>query len=123
MWSVDPDDQYLRQSRYYEKKRPRQLEAVLLNLDKVKKALDAGARPRDVKAGFLHPEPCGVLAVTEQGAVKPRPKATRLYIYPEEGEMVLHLITLGDKNTQKDDIAYCTQFVETQRRNDDNQKV
>ncbi len=32
-------------------------------------------------------------------------------MYPDEARKVLHPITLGDKQTQKDDIEFCKAFV------------
>jgi hypothetical protein len=37
-------------------------------------------------------------------------------VYPDEDEEVLHIITLGDKRSQPDDIALCRQFVTELRK-------
>ena len=69
-----------------------------------------GAKVQQVKAGFLHPEPLGVIAIDQKGGGKALGE-TRLYVFPDEDEEVLHIITLGDKRSQADDIALCRQFV------------
>jgi hypothetical protein len=112
MWTLSPQADFERRRKRYEKKRRRELVAVLGNLDRFFKALLAGTRPYHVKGGFVHYEPHGVIALTEQGGGGSL-QATRLYTYPSESEEVLYLITLGDKQTQPADIKYCSQFVES----------
>lgn len=70
---------------------------------------------QQVKAGFLHPEPQGVLAIDQKGSGKALAE-TRLYVYPDEDDEIAHVITLGDKRSQPDDIALCRQFVAELRK-------
>ena len=115
MWSVAPSDDYLRRHKRYEKKHSRELAAVLDNLDTFLTALREGAKVQQVKAGFLHPEPLGVLAIDHKGGGKALAE-TRLYVYPDEDGEVLHIITLGDKRSQADDIGLCREFVAELRK-------
>lgn len=85
------------------------MKSVSDNLDTFQKALRAGARVQDVKFGFLHKEPMGIRAVVQTGPRNLKP--TRLYIYPDEGRKVIYTITLGDKNTQQEDIQFSKEFV------------
>jgi len=39
-------------------------------------------------------------------------KQLRLYVYPEDMQEILHVMILGDKSTQSDDIRLCKQTVE-----------
>jgi hypothetical protein len=55
-------------------------------------------------------EPCGAYAVDQKGGGTGL-KVTRLYIYPHKTTKTLHLITLGDKDTQESDIVFVTGFV------------
>jgi hypothetical protein len=112
MWKLSPQTDFDRRRKRYEKKHRRELVAVLSNLDRFFKSLLTGTRPYHVKGGFVHPEPDGVIALSEQGGGSSL-QATRLYTYPNEAEEVLYLITLGDKRTQQADITYCSQFVES----------
>jgi hypothetical protein len=59
---------------------------------------------RDVKVGYVHPEPGGVLAITQQGAGK-NAIPLRMYVYPDDEAKTLYLITIGDKKSQHDDIT------------------
>ena len=78
-------------------------------------ALKAGVKPEHIQAGFIHREPHGVVAIDQKGA-KGRPRQTRLYIYADEPRQTIHLITIGDKNSQKRDIADCRKFISNLRK-------
>ena len=117
MWSPDPTAEFEKQYRWYEKKRPNELRAVLDNLDTYLKALQNGTNPAQAKFGFIHPEPKGVLAIDQKGGGG-KLKQTRLYVFPDPTEMVVHLITLGDKKSQKDDIQFSGEFVDSLHQRD-----
>ncbi len=117
MWELMPSGKYIRRFREYEKKHREELLAILANLEDLRAALDSGARPALIQAGFLHREPMGVLAVDQTGS-KGRKKETRLYFFAAETDCVLHLITIGDKNSQPSDIQFCKEFVSSLRRRD-----
>jgi len=110
MWKLSPDDEYLRKYKRYGKKHARELHAVMDNLDTFLKALNEGALPQQIKAGFVHVEPMGVRAIDQKGGGAALAE-TRLYVYPDEERKTLHLITLGDKRSQQNDIARCRRFV------------
>jgi hypothetical protein len=70
MWSVAPSDDYVRRHKRYEKKRVRELRAGLDNLDTFLSSLRKGLKVQQVKAGFLHLDPLGVLAIDQKGGGK-----------------------------------------------------
>jgi hypothetical protein len=115
MWELAPQSGYTARLRKWEKKHKRELQAVHDNLDTFLKALQRGQRPAAARFGFVHPEPKGVLAITQQGGGG-HMLETRLYIYPHEVRECLYVITLGDKNTQQQDIQTCNDFVDTIRK-------
>lgn len=96
-------------SRSYKKYR-RELKNLLGNLQVDLDALNAGAMPAQIQRGFLHPEPYGVPAIDQRGDGQGL-KEFRLYIYPDMEQHKLYLLALGDKNSQKSDIASCTRWV------------
>ncbi len=106
MWEDKVSDEFERRLKRYGKDRPRETKFVLGNLESFREALNAGARSQDVRAGFIHPEPGGILAITERGAGK-NAIPLRLYVYPDDDAQCLYLITLGDKKSQTDDIQFC----------------
>lgn len=111
MWQLAPTDNYERQFRWYEKKRPRELEAVLRNLQTYFEALRAGNKPMQIKYGFVHVEPSGVFAIDQKGGVG-KLAQTRLYVYPDTDTEILHLLTMGGKGfEQRNNIQLCKDFV------------
>lgn len=110
-WQLSASDAYERAHRYYEKKHPRELQAVLNNLDRYLIALNAGAKPQFIVAGYIHPEPKGVKALDQHGKGNGNLAETRLYVFPQEGECLLHLITIGDKRSQPADLDLANSFV------------
>jgi hypothetical protein len=106
MWVIQTTAEYLVRSKRYEKKRWRELEAVLDNLDTFVKTLQNGVKSGQIKFGFIHPEPHGVLALDQKGGGSNLAQ-TRLYVYPDEEKEVLYLLTLGDKQSQRADIQFC----------------
>lgn len=113
MWTLaEPTDEYKRRFTRFDKKKRRQSLATLANLDTLIKALIDGLKLEQVVTfGFVHTEPKGVLAVDQKGGAKLA--ETRLYIYPDKRTEIVHLLTLGDKRTQKGDIEFCSDYVES----------
>jgi hypothetical protein len=111
MWKLaEPTDEYKRRQAKFAKKKRNQLLAVLANLDAFMKGLNDGLKLEQVATfGFVHSEPRGVLAIDQKGGIKLA--QTRLYVYPDRKTKTVHLITLGDKGSQKADIEFCSEYV------------
>jgi hypothetical protein len=110
MWKIKTTDEYQRRLKQFQKKRPRELAAVLDNLDTYHKALIGGTRPKQAVFGFVHAEPLDIVALDQKGGGASLAQ-TRLYVYPDAAREILYIITLGDKKSQNDDIATCKDFV------------
>lgn len=116
MWKLEPTEEYQRRHKRYEKDHPRELQAVLDNLDTYFKSLEEGVKPLQIKHGFLHNESLGVVAIDQKGGGRNLAQ-TRLYVYPDAETEVLYVITLGDKRSQKkEDIPTCRSFVTRLRK-------
>ena len=111
MWEIEQHDGFGKRLKDFQKRHRQELANALDNADTFLKALRAGSRPAQIKRGFIHPEPKGVLAFDQSGDGK-HLKAIRLYTYPDEDTETVHFITLGDKSTQKEDIKVSSGFVE-----------
>lgn len=114
-WLIEESELFARKFKQFRKKnRNSGLDELLLNnLDTYLKALQHGASPLNINAGFIHHEPYGVKAIDQKGShkkVSGTPKECRLYTFPDSDNKVLHLITIGDKNSQKSDIKDCRSF-------------
>jgi hypothetical protein len=112
MWQVQPTTQWQKDARYYEKKHPAELAAVLRNLKRYIGLLNDAPNVRAVQAGFLHGEGKGIVAVDQKGGGG-NLQETRLYTYPDEAKKLLYLITLGNKNEQPTDVELSKNFVES----------
>lgn len=112
MWQLEPTTQWERDKKWYEKKRPTELAAVLHNLKRYMAQLNAAPNPKAVMAGYLHPEPMGVVAVDQRGGGG-NLQETRLYLYPDEEQKVLYIITIGNKDEQSADVEFCKAFVKS----------
>ena len=121
MWKLSATPEYERRHKRYQKKHKKELLAVLDNLDTYLKALQAGTNPQQIKAGFVHPEPMGVVAIDQKGKGK-NVAQTRLYVFADPKDEILHLITLGDKRSQAADIKTCKAFVTQLQEENANRK-
>lgn len=111
-WELSSTDKYERKLKTYEKKNPNELIAMLSNLDTYHHALNQLGNPLQIKSGFIHQEPKGIIAIDQRGGKqKVKLKQTRLYVYPDIESGNLYLLTIGDKRTQRADIQYCKNFV------------
>lgn len=80
---------------------------ALNNVQSYLSALNKGLTVQQIIRGWIHNEPCGMKAIDETGPNNPR-KVIRIYIYPDEATKILHIFKIGDKDSQKADIAHCT---------------
>ena len=103
-WVLLPHSSCLRNFRWYTKKRPAELSAVLRNLERTMTLLANSPHPRTIQAGFLHPEPHGMVAIDQRGGGGCL-QETRLYCYAHAGSRTVHLLGIGDKSSQSADLA------------------
>lgn len=103
MWGFKPTEEYARRFKRWQKDNPRELAAVLDNLDLYLRTLQEGGKPEQVRFGFMHPEKNGVWAIDQKGGGV-NLKQSRLYILVEKAKQTVHVLTLGDKRSQKADL-------------------
>lgn len=106
---LEPSTQWERDQKWFEKKRPDELAAVLRNLQRYLSLLNASKNSKCVEAGYLHKEPAEVVAVDQRG-ISANLRETRLYTLADDSTRTLHLITIGDKDSQNSDIEYAREF-------------
>lgn len=110
VWSIEESEQFVRDLKYYNKKKAAEVAALLENLSRFKRRLEDGENPSQITGGYMHKEPKGIRAISQQGKGN-NLQESRLYIYACEKENVLYLITIGNKQSQPRDIAYAKKFV------------
>jgi hypothetical protein len=118
MWQIEPTTQWEKDHRFYEKKHPNELAAVLRNLERYLSQLNLAVNSQAVLAGYLHPEPSGIRAIDQKGGGG-NLQETRLYTYADDAQKVVFLITIGNKDSQTSDIELSKDFVETLRSKSD----
>jgi len=111
MWKLEANAEYKRGVKKWPKKYRRELLAMHDNLDTLVGILNQGTPIEQIHCGFIHNEPRGVKAIDQRGAGK-GVKQSRLYIFPDVNTRIVHLITIGDKDSQKTDVQYAAEFVD-----------
>ena len=119
VWELTHTEKYETMYKRYAKKRPNELTAVLSNLDKYHNALNKIGKVLQITAGFIHPEPKGVIALDQKGS-KGKLKQTRLYLYPSVEEKIIYWLIIGDKKSKANDINYCSKFVQKKKKEKEN---
>ena len=110
MWKINLSEKCERRLKEYSKKHRNEFVAVSDNFVSYYKTLESGIKPPLITGGFIHKEPKGIIAIDQKGG-KGKLKQTRLYIYPNDMTNTLHLITLGDKHSQIEDIKDSVEFI------------
>lgn len=120
IWTIQTTEKFENQKNRWPKKHKRELAAVMSNLEKVFLAFRDGAKIEAVRTfGFIHSEPAGVLAIDQKGGHGQGLKEVRLYVYPDTETKVLYVIILGDKKSQKADIKYCSDCVQSLKESEE----
>ena len=87
-------------------------------LDTYFKTLCMGVNPTNIQVGFVHHESDGIKALDQSGT-KGKKMQSRLYIFPQENEKILHIISIGTKVDQKGDISECRDYVKPLKKEKD----
>ena len=103
----------------YNKKRPNELVAVVANLSKYQNMLNMLGHPQKITGKYVHKESIGIKGLDESGSGLRKLQVTRLYIYPSVSTKMIHLLTIGNKKSQKKDIKICENYV-NQIRSEEN---
>jgi len=112
---MERHEQVSKRLKKFEKKWRTEVANLFVNLETLLTALSAGTKPAQLRhLGFVHAGySLGVLSIDQRGSGKgARLKQFRLYVFPEEDRKVLHVLTLGDKETQDDDVRHAERVVQ-----------
>lgn len=112
-WEMQSTRRYERVSAEYRQKHPGLADAIFANLNIYFSDLCALDNPLKIHRGFIHPEFRGLVALRQRVRGKTSLRESRLYVYPETGTKCLHLITIGNKDEQKQDLVFCRKFLDS----------
>jgi hypothetical protein len=95
-------------------KHPRENDSLFANLEKVMRLLRGGHKIGSFQIGFFRSEGEGVYRIGQTGV--PSAKESRLYIYPDQENRLMHILNIGDKDTQPADINAAKDLVRQIRK-------
>lgn len=103
MWTIEYNEAGKKDFRKYEQKHRCEFAACFRNLERLRtQFLDKGKVFGGIDVGYLHNEKHGMYAIGQTGVA--HAKETRLYIYPDSIRKVIHVLLIGDKDSQANDI-------------------
>ena len=109
LWIVDAEYATKSQFKKFYKKHPAEYSSCFTNLDKVKSLLDSGYKLKEFKLGFFRSEGQSLYRVGQSGVVGA--KETRLYLYLYEYRKTIYVLSIGTKETQRQDIKNAKQLI------------
>jgi hypothetical protein len=80
----------------------REYVSLFTNLDRIVRHLSGGAKIGGFQIGFFRSEGGDVWRIGQTGV--PHAKESRLYIYPDQNNHKIYILTAGTKDRQSDDI-------------------
>jgi hypothetical protein len=108
MWGMEKAKGFESRYKKFSRKHQAEADAAMNNMQTYLQILNetdnlqiANAQP------FVHSEPDGMVAIDQRGASRQNAgklKATRLYVYAAVINKTLHLLGIGDKDSQRQDI-------------------
>ena len=104
-WAVHHDLAERSRFKEYNRKHPREYAACFVNLSQLVALLQQFGGIKAFQVGFLRSEGQGVYRIGQTGVKHAR--ETRLYVHIDETARVVRVLTMGDKDSQSDDIRRC----------------
>jgi len=116
MWGLAKAEGFENSYKKFSRKHGAEAGAVMANLETALAVLNETDNMQAVRElNFARKEPDGILALDSRGAKRERTgtklKATRLYVYAVEIDSTLHLLRIGDKDSQRQDLKSCRKVV------------
>jgi len=101
-WQIDNGRANRNRFEKFAGKHPREYDSLFANLDKVMRLLRGGHKIGSFQVGFFRSEGEGVYRIGQTGVQGA--KESRLYIYPDQENRLMHILNIGDKDTQSGDV-------------------
>lgn len=112
MWELVPQADFEKKLKKFSKRHRQETVNALDNLAAYLLDLRSGLMPQQIIRNYIRAEGRGVRAADQSGPKHPT-KLLRIYFYPDEPTEELNVITIGDKDSQKDDVKFCHEFVDS----------
>jgi hypothetical protein len=101
-WPIDTAYSSTGKFKKFSGKHAREYVSLFTNLEKVLGLLREGNKMGSFQIGFLRPEGEGVYRIGQTGVRSA--KESRLYVFPNEQNHTMYVLTVGTKDSQSDDI-------------------
>jgi len=113
MWTATHEHADKNTIKKYARKHQREYLACVKNLEDLIAFLNGGATLQQAESGlgFFSTEGGNVYRITQTGV--PHAKETRLYVYAVVLGDTIHVLTIGDKDSQKRDLLRCREIIRT----------
>ena len=113
-WSINTTFAAKKQFEKFNKHHPREFDSLFANLDKIFLLLRDGNKVGAFHVNFFRSEGDGLYRIGQTGVS--HALESRLYIYPDPETRILHVLGIGGKAQQQDDIATAKKHIETIRK-------
>ena len=110
MWTASHEHADKNTVKKYARKHKREYLACLKNLEDLIIFLNSGFSLQQAESGlgFFSTEGGDIYRIAQTGV--PHAKETRLYVYAVVHGEIVHVLTIGDKDTQKRDLLRCREI-------------
>ena len=108
-WAVLDDLAERSRFKEYNRKHSREYAACFSNLSQLVSLLENFGGTKAFQVGFVRSEREGVFRIGQTGVKHAR--ETRLYVHIDETTRIVRVLTIGDKDSQGEDIRRCHQAV------------
>ncbi len=101
-WQIEDRYALLGKFSKFAKNHPDENASVFNNLHKILRLLDGGGKIGGFHVGFFRSEGEGVYRIGQTGVAGAL--ESRLYVYPDQESKLMYILTIGDKDSQPNDI-------------------
>ena len=102
VWHLETANASPGRFKKFSKKHRQEYDSLFANLEKIMNLLRSGHKIGGFSVGFFRSEGEGVYRIGQTGV--PSAKESRLYVFPDERNCAMHVLNIGDKDGQQDDV-------------------
>ena len=115
---IEPIEGFNEKLKSFRKRYPREVSVLFNNLKRYIMAIEGLKDIKSFRAGYLHPERNGIVAIGQSSADKRLGALaeTRLYIHVRIRDDTVYLLTIGDKRSQPTDIITSKKLITEWKR-------